>query len=366
MLRILHIAPEHYTGTLMTFVRTHRKLGNESRLVTLYRSWSGYGEDLCLDLPLVGNGAWLRGVKRLLRGRGRPTVFDGTIRRWGPSNRLERTLFRLRDGLWSPRIENAIARHGLLDFDIYHFESGLDLYRDARFMRRLKGMGKRIVCFYHGQDLRNRGLIPEVDRLSDLNLTCEFDLRQALPGIRYIFLPFEVDAFRPREGENERLRVCHAPTNRAFKGTDRVMAVGRRLERTCGIEFVLIENRSHEEALRMKAECDLAIDQIADGNLGYGVNSLENLALGIPTCTWLSPAYEAFLGDHPFVNASPEDLQTKLEGLIRSFQTRRDTARRGREWVERTHGATSVVRRLYGLYEDMGWVDSSGNPRSGS
>jgi hypothetical protein len=39
-------------------------------------------------------------------------------------------------------------------------------------------------------------------------------------GGRNPFLPFEVTAYAVKEKENKKLRVCHAPTNRFFKGSD--------------------------------------------------------------------------------------------------------------------------------------------------
>lgn len=358
MLKILHISPENYTGTLMTFVRTHQALGNQSRLVTMYPNWSGYEEDINLNLPFVGNKRYIRLVKRLL-GRGRPMP-QTEMTAWNPPG-LERLFFRWRDRLWAGRITENIERYGLLDYDIYHFHAGVDLFRDGRFARRLKGMGKKIVCHYHGTDLRNRGVIPVMDELSDLNLTCEFDHLSLHPRLRYLFLPFEVDRYETRQAQHDRPRVCHSPTNRFFKGSDVIIEIGRDLERRGKIEFVLIEGMPHSEVIRIKQTCDIAIDQIANlGGLGYGVNSLETLSMGIPTCTNLTPEYEAFIPDHPFILVDAHNLKTRIEFLAAHPEFRAEKGREGRAWVERVHGAHNVVRHLYGLYEELGWLAHHG------
>ena len=59
----------------------------------------------------------------------------------------------------------------LLDYDIFHFEWGLEFYRDGRFVEKLYNLNKPIICTYHGTDLRSRGVIPKIDKMSTLNLT---------------------------------------------------------------------------------------------------------------------------------------------------------------------------------------------------
>ena len=340
MLKILHISPEHYTGTLMTFVKTHRELGNESRLVTMYPNWCGYEEDIILDLPFVGNKWYIRGLKRFL-SRENP-IPSKELREWNPRS-LERTFFKVRDAVWTRKIMRAIEDFKLYDFDFYHFHAGVDLFRDGRFAKQLKAEGKKIVCHYHGTDLRNRGVIKVMDELSDLNLTCEFDHLRLHPNIRYLFLPFEISTYSVREHENTILKVCHAPTSRFFKGSDVIIDVCRELERRGRIEFVLIEGKSHDEAIRLKYTCDIAIDQIANlGGLGYGVNSLETLAMGIPTCTNLTPEYEAFIPDHPFINVDSTNLREKLEYLISHPEYREQKGIEGRSWVEQVHEAKKL------------------------
>lgn len=339
----------------MTFVRAHRALGNESRLVTLYPNWCGYEEDINLNVPFVGNKGYIRFVKRFMDSEN--PLPSTQLKEWNPKS-LERIFFRIRDGIWSRKVERAIQQYSLLQYDIYHFHAGVGLYRDGRFTNKLKTLGKKIVCHYHGTDLRNRGIIKVMDELSDLNLTCEFDHLSLHPNIRYLFLPFEVSKYILRLKENETLRICHAPTRRFFKGSNSIINVCRQLEREGKIEFVLIEGKSHDEAIRLKQTCDIAIDQIANlGGLGYGVNSLETLAMGIPTCTNLTPEYEKFIPDHPFIVVDRENLKEKLEYLISHPEYRRSKSSEGREWVERVHGALNVVNQLYSIYRELGWID---------
>jgi glycosyltransferase involved in cell wall biosynthesis len=361
MLKILYLAPEHYTGALELFVQAHRQLGNESRLVTLYRSHSGYSEDICLRLPLVGPHRSLMTLRRLAYfGHGQQGMYTPKVGHppvWRPANLAEKLFFRARDVLWAPRVYRAIEEYDLMEFDIYHLESGLGFFRDGRVIGRLKTMGKKIVCSYHGTDLRQRGVIPEIDAISDLNLTCELDLMSMHPRINYLFLPIDTSRFVLREHRDEVQRIGHAPTSRYFKGSDRIIQVCRELEREFGVQLVLIENKPHPEALRLKHSCDIFVDQIANlGGWGYGMNSLESLSMGIPTCTNMVPQYEEFLPDHPFINVDSQNLKDQLVQLIGDSELRKRKREEGRRWVERRHDTRVVVKQLYEYYRQLGWL----------
>ena len=365
MLRILHLCDQNWVGTASTFVKYHNKLGNYSRMVTLSRCRTGFEEDICLNLPMMQGSPLDMVLKKVVnslhRGSPKSEQRDG-VRVWRPRSRFEAMLFDLRDVFAAPKIYGAIERYDLLNFDIYHLESGVEFFRDGRIVKKLKAAGKRIVCYYIGTDLRDRGVYPEIDRLSDLNITTEFDHLRLHPNLRFSFLPFEVNRFKPRRTENDRLRICHAPRNRLFKGTARIIEVAREMERRHGVEFVLIEGRPHEEALRIKETCDIAIDQITDiGGTGYGVNSLETLSMGIPTLTSFTREFEAFLKDHPFIVVDPEDLPEKLERVILDRDLRLRKGAEGRRFVEKYHDAEVVVKSIYAIYRELGWVDEDGN-----
>jgi hypothetical protein len=334
-------------------------------MVTLSRCKGGFEEDICLNLPLVRGNRFDMALKRVINlvHHNAPKIDDaGGMRVWKPRSGFESILFNLRDTLWGPKIYSGIERHDLLSFDIYHLESGSGFFRDSRIIKKLKAMGKRIVCYYLGTDLRDRGVIPEIDALSDLNITTEFDHLALHPNLRFSFLPFETGAFRVRDKENERLRICHAPRNRLFKGTDRIIEACREMEARHGVELVLIEGKTHAEALRLKMTCDIAIDQIGDvGGTGYGVNSLETLSMGIPTLTSFTPEFDAFLADHPFIVVNHDTIDEKLEQVILDGDLRRRKGREGREFVEKYHEAGKVVESIYSMYVELGWVDARGN-----
>ena len=331
MLRILHIAPFNTAGVPIAFVKAEQALGIDSRLVTFSRNPFGFEEDICLDLPFI-DGPLFRLIRNRLSVAGRRATRSMQSPQhqtppcplvWEPGNHLETALIALRERIWRGRFKKIIKQLDFFSFDIYQFDGGLDFSRHGEYARELHAQRKKIVCCYLGSDLRTRGVIPEVDAVSGLNLTVEFDHLQLHPDIRYVFFPFNPGRFQLRAQDNDRLRLFHSATNRRYKGSDHIIDVGRTLEREFGVEFVFMEKTPHARLLAMKQQCDIVIDQITNlGGVGYGVSSLEALSMGVPVCTRLTPEYEAFIPDHPFIHVTPETLYDRLVELIQDERKR--------------------------------------------
>lgn len=350
-LRILHIAPLNTSGVPITFVRAERALGHESRLITLARDRRGYEEDVCLELPLLD--FWgTRLVKRLVSNPAKLTVTNRAAPPaslppvWTPNGWPERLLVTTRERLWRPRILAAMREIDFWNFDVYQLDGGLEFFRDGRTVARLKEAGKTVICCYTGSDLRTRGVLPAIDALADLNVTLEFDHLALHPNIQHVFFPFETDRIPNRTPlSGKTVRIGHAPTNRAAKGSELIIATIESLAKEFPVELELIENVPYEESLRRKARCDIFVDQI--GDLGYGLNSLESLAMGIPTCSCLAPGFDKAYPDHPLFAVTAATLAECLVTLICTPELRRERGKRGVEWVRRLHDSKNVVARIH-------------------
>lgn len=354
-MKILHIAPFNISGVPISFVKAERKLGHQSRLITLGKDWRNYEEDICLELPFL-DFSGTRWIKKIVSHPSKLSV-DNQLKQvkeipiiWQPNGWAESLLVKFREWFWQSKIETAMQSVNFWDFDVYQLDGGLEFYRDGRIVRKLKEQGKKVICCYTGSDLRTRGVIPAIDSLIDLNVTLEFDHLELHPKIEHVFFPFDVDEFTANYSEkSEVIRVGHAPTNRAAKGSDFIISVIKELQKKYPVELVLIENVSYAESQKMKSGCQIFIDQI--GDLGYGLNSLESLAMGIPTCSCLVQGFEEKYPDHPFVVIDKLNLQQKLVDLIGSTELRTRLSKSGRDWVQRHHSAVSVVQKIQQLLD---------------
>jgi len=360
-MKILYISPENTVGTLGLWQRVHRDRGNECRYVTYYSSPMGFPDDICLHLPLVRGARWFVRLRNRVYTRtkgplGDETLLAGDPPVWQPGSRAERAFFAFRDRLWRLRVEPAIWRHGLLDFDVYHLEWGLEFYRNGSFVERLAEREKPMLATYHGQDFRNRGVIPAVDHRVWLSLTSEYDLVPRHPNLHYLFLPFDVEAYEPAPQLHDPITVCHATRNRYVKGSTVIIEVCQALEKSHGIRFILIENQPNDVTLALKRQADIYIDQVADLAPGYGMNSIEAMAMGLACCTSMDADYQAFMPDHPFVNVAPENLREQLTTLVENPDLIRERGRAARSWAETHHALDVVGDQLYGYYRQLGII----------
>lgn len=142
-----------------------------------------------------------------------------------------------------------------------------------------------------------------------------------------------------------------------MKGTSLILPIIEKLRSIREVDFVLVENTPHQELLRIKQQCDIAIEQIGNlGGTGYGRNSLENLALGIPTITEMTQDYLSWLPENPFILADVSTLLGRLIDVVDHPELRHEKRVHGRKWVEKYHSYESVHSQLMSLYKDHGIV----------
>lgn len=358
MLKILHIAPINFAGVPYDFYKMHNAVGDYSRIVTLHKNERIFPEDICLNLPLpnkfLANKIRSKKVLRLVQQNITSAHY------FKPRKFIEKTYYNLYDFLIQPKIEKTISDYSLNDFDIIHYDGGLDFYRDARQAIKWKTQGKKIVCCYYGSDLRIRGLIKQLDEISDLNITSEYDHLALKKDLKYLFYPYDTSELPwKKEKTSNEIKIVHSPTNRKYKGTELIISVLEKIKKERKVEFLLLENIDRNKLLEIKSECDISIDQVGGtmGGTGYGKAGLETLAMGIPTITNMTKDYSDWLPENPFVVANNADeLYQSLINLIDNESYRQEIGLKGKEWVIKYHSFESVNENLMRLYQEKGII----------
>jgi len=353
MLKILHLAPLNYAGVPYDFFKMHLGCGDMSHLITYHKNLLDFPEDICLRLPLPNFK--LAEFWRKQKMMGRENDLSNYAPYFFPSNIFEKTYFRLNDLLRKPLVNKLTEQYDLDDFNIIHYDGGLDIFRNASLAKKWKKEGKKIVCCYHGSDLRIRGIIKELDEISDLNITSEYDHLSLKPDLEYLFYPYDPSELPQKKiEENENITIVHSPTNRKYKGTDLILSVIEKIKKEKKIDFILLENVERSKVLEIKNSSDICIDQVGGsmGGTGYGKAGLETLAMGIPTITNMGQEYANWLPENPFVIANNADeLYKRLNDLIDSKELRSKLGERGKTWVNKMHGYEQVNRKLKELYK---------------
>ena len=308
-----------------------------------------------------------------------------------------------------------VLRHALRDFDIIHFNFGQSLFWPRRTwltpdesstraraqtllaliynrivaMRDLgwlKRAGKGIIVTYQGSDARqddycrkyfaisaadeanlpaqmpamNRWAIQRFSRVADRIYALNPDLLHVLPkGAEFVpYASVDPLCFHPVAVDNPVPRVVHAPTNRSIKGTHYLIeAVNRLQNEGVRFEFVLVENLTHADAMKVYRAADLLVDQLLVG--WYGALAVELMAMGKPVICYLREEDFGFLPpdmrvELPIIQASPATIYDTLKHWL--TDRRHDlpgVGAAGRAYVEHWHDPLKIAARLKADYESI-------------
>jgi glycosyltransferase involved in cell wall biosynthesis len=247
-------------------------------------------------------------------------------------------------------------------FDVFHFHAGMTLAPARLNLPALKAARKGIVFQSWGSDLRGRRA-EEVGYLRSAGaaivgsyLTRRLAPRGPWPEYDVVPPAIALRDWEPAPKEpGAALRVAHAPSKRAVKGTDAVMAAVEALRRQgAAVELDLIEGVPHREARRRYAEADVVVDQLRIG--WYGMFAIEAMALAKPVVVHLderaaAETEEAFGLELPLIRADEQRLEHVLARLLEERESLPERGRRSREYVERVHAHTAVAQRVLEIYE---------------
>jgi glycosyltransferase involved in cell wall biosynthesis len=247
-------------------------------------------------------------------------------------------------------------------FDVFHFHAGLTLLPRKLNLPALRALRKGIVFQSWGSDLRGR---PASDvhylRTAGAVIAGSYLTRRLAPRghwPEYDVVPpaIVLTDWHPAPTEpGDTLRLAHAPSKRAVKGTDTVLAAVESLRsRGVPIELDLIEGVPNREARRRYAQADVVIDQLRIG--WYGMLAIESMALAKPVVVHLdeeaaAETEEAFGLELPLVRASETSLEDVLAGLVEARDSLPELGQRSREYVEHVHAHTKVARQVLDIYE---------------
>lgn len=215
-----------------------------------------------------------------------------------------------------------------------------------------------MVVTYHGTGFRE---VPDVflakqREYGAIGLVSTLDLWLLRPDdVEWNPIGMDLEALatyrRPHGGS---LVIGHCPTARELKGTHALIDAVEALRHSgAEIDLHIIEGVDWETCLKFKGQFDVYFDQLA---YGYGNNSIESWAMGIPTINGASDAvleeYRRRFGVLPFVQADPTvaSIAAAIEKLLDPLN-RAAYADLGRQHAQRFHSQRALVERLAPFYE---------------
>lgn len=247
--------------------------------------------------------------------------------------------------------------------------------RDLRRQLALLPDGVRVAFVCHGTDVRsNRRTSPELtpterqtDRIAARHRTllAELDrptfvttpdLLDDMPDA--VWLPVVVDVEQWTGGERSaapRLRVVHAPSKSAVKGTALIEPIVRALHEEGIIDYRPLSGVPHADMPAVLRDADVVLDQFVLGS--YGVAACEAMAAGAVVVGHVTSAVrdrvQASTGRAlPLMEATPQTLDGVLRRLADAGDERERLAAAGRAFVHAVHDGRLSADILIGA-----WID---------
>src|SRR5659263_588252 len=221
-------------------------------------------------------------------------------------------------------------------YDIFHFHFGFSLLPNNYDLPILKLFGKKTLMHYWGSDIRQSDIAIKYVHFKTLE-----ELQKVYPA--------KDDDYKRK---NEKIKIVHAPTAREKKGTNYVIAVIERLKQEkYNIDFILVEHKTHDEALEIYKKCDIIIDQIVLES--HGTLAMEGMALGKPVLCRIDEEFVKDYQDIPLVRTDPDNIYKNLKLLIENPDMRKSLGEKGRKYVEDVHDSKKIAEQLIKLYKSI-------------
>ncbi len=271
-------------------------------------------------------------------------------------------------------------------YNTFHFYFGSTLFPWQIDLPFYKFFGKKVVMEYLGYDVQlyefsiHKYEITNVRFYKDHNSSIKFDtlkLKRLGFETKYIVkqfvcapyisefvpssavLPLGIDLkeyqYSPKEIEDNKIVILHAPTSRDNKGTSYILnAIELLITEGYNIELELVENLSHADLKLKYASCDLMIDQILAG--WYGTASIEAMAIGRPVICFLRESYFEFINygdDIPIINADPNNIYAVLKRILDKKEILPDLGKKSRAFVENVHDINVICKNLINFYKEL-------------
>jgi glycosyltransferase involved in cell wall biosynthesis len=264
--------------------------------------------------------------------------------------------------------------------DIFHFHNGNTALLENRDLPFLAETGKKITMHHWGGDVRAQRYVKQLnpiplppsyltdqqihDRLVFLSryidhaIVQDYEIypyvRDYYKNVHVLPLACNVKKFIPSypKPDTRAPFIVHAPTNRAFKGTEYVEKAINDLQGKLSFTYQMVEKMTNDQALRIYSSADVIVDQIICGT--YGALSVEAMSLGKVVVAFIRDDVRSKLpSDFPIVSANPDTIYDVLHDLIQHPEKRHEIGKASRRFAESYHSIEVVTKKLIEIYSQL-------------
>lgn len=256
------------------------------------------------------------------------------------------------DIVWTRKTEPQI-RELALTADVIHLNNSEMAYKHFRFR-------KPALLHHHGSLFRGNPerMLATAKHYKFQQCVSTIDLQRPAPELLpWLPTAYDIDALATygethRRQPDGRVRIVHAPTNRALKHTALFLEAVTQLQgEGLPIDLDLVEGVTWAACMARKAKADIVYDQI---DYGYGCNAVEAWGMGIPVIAgaddWTLERMANQWPAVPFEEANERTLKDVIRAMVESQDLREDAAQRGLAHVRRYHDEAPALAILADLY----------------
>jgi hypothetical protein len=280
-MKVLHL-PTDVGGNSWGLSRGERSLGLLSEVLTLTQSKMGYPSDIKLYDENATPSRFYKLFKRVLAFFKIRSKYDVFHFNFGMSliHLLQHPLFYHFDLPFYPKSAGLFVTY-----------NGCDARQKYPTIQRSKIAACHNSECYGGmcnsgtKDLERQLGIKKMANYVKHMWAITPDLLHFLPPGKASFLPcsvsrFNNEIFLPKL--QKKLKIVHAPTNQAAKGSSFILAALNKLQLKYpdSLEIELIQNLPFDQAVELYKQADIVIDQIVIG--WYGAFAVETMLMGKP------------------------------------------------------------------------------------
>ncbi|MBO1511740.1 glycosyltransferase [Metabacillus bambusae] len=291
------------------------------------------------------------------------------------SNNYRVNISKIKNADEISNLTTEIGLKAIEKFDIFHFHFGTTLISDHSDLRILKDSGKRVYMQHWGSDVMQNSIAEKISKYVVVKNTDEDSIKRKLDFLsKYIKhcivgvglyeyvkdfyenvhisrAAIDIDSYAPSISTTKKSKplIVHAPTSPEHKGTKYILKAIENLKIKYDFDFILVQNMSHEEAKNIYRKADLIVDQILIG--AYGLFAVEAMALGKPVITWISEFMkDKYPKELPIISANPENIEKKIEAVLKDKDMREELGFEGRNYVEEYHDMNKIAEVLQNIY----------------
>jgi len=160
------------------------------------------------------------------------------------------------------------------------------------------------------------------------------------------------------KASSDRVRILHAPSHLAGKGTQEIRSVIQNLiKKNLPIEYIEISGKPNAEVIKEIARSDIVVDQFYS-DTPMAAFATEAAMLGKPAVVggYYSKIYKREIAEEnlpPSVFCLPEEVEARIEELVLDTQLRMRLGNQAKEFVENTWSEKAVAARFLQLFEKV-------------